>query len=102
MGGVVAIEEPLHGAILNRRHGQQAENGLKIRVSGGAPLGDQVTVNKTPATRSGAGFASEVVLREKETEIVAASKDPRNNNLIKFCEDELCSSIRRGILNASA
>ena len=71
---LVAIEEPFHGAILNRRHGQAAEGGLKIRVSGKAPLGDQVTVNKAPATRSGTGFTSEMVLREKETEIVAASK----------------------------
>ena len=70
----LAIEEPFHGAVLNRRHGEEVEGGLKIRVSGRAPLGQRVTVNGRPAERAGTKFASEVVLREKQTEIMAASE----------------------------
>jgi len=67
----VRIEEPFHGAVLNRRHGEEVNSGLKIRVSGQAPLRDRVTVNGAPARRTGSRFSSEVVLRHKETEIVA-------------------------------
>ena len=74
LGDSLAIEQPRHGAILNRRHGEQIEGGLKIRVSGKAPLADQVTVNGTPAVRSGTRFTASLVLREQEAEIVAASR----------------------------
>lgn len=70
----VRIEEPFHGAVLNRRHGQEHNGGLKIRVSGQTPLRDRVTVNGAPARRAGNEFASDVVLRQKETEIVATSQ----------------------------
>jgi hypothetical protein len=50
------------------------DGGLKIRVSGEAPLGDRVTVQGVPAQRAGSQFVAEVVLREKETEIVAVSE----------------------------
>ena len=70
----VRIEEPFHGAVLNRRHGEQVNGGLKIRVFGRAPLRDRVTVNEVPAQRTGSRFSSEVVLRHKETEIVAVSQ----------------------------
>ena len=67
------IEEPFHGAVLNRRHGRQDENGLTIRVSGQAPLGCPVTVNGTPAQRTGTSFTAEIILDQKQTEITAAS-----------------------------
>ena len=67
------IEEPFHGAILNRRHGREIDGGLKIKVQGHAPLRDTVVVNGKPAQRAGTSFASAVVLHEKETEIVAVS-----------------------------
>ena len=67
------IEEPFHGAILNRRHGRQVDSGLKIVVRGTAPLGDAVSVNGVPAQRAGAGFESEIVIRQEQTEIVAGS-----------------------------
>ena len=69
----VKIREPFHGAVLNRRHGEEVDGGLKIPVSGEAPPGDRVTVNGQPARREGAKFHAQLVLREKETEIVAAS-----------------------------
>ncbi|MBA7679478.1 hypothetical protein ES703_87775 [subsurface metagenome] len=70
----VRIEGPFHGAVLNRRHGEEVNSGLKIRVSGQAPLHERVTINKAPAQRTGSRFSSEVVLRDKETEIVAVSQ----------------------------
>jgi len=71
---MLKIEEPFHGAILNRRHGTEVVDGLRIRVCGEAPLRDHVTINGTPARRAGTRFISEVILREKETEIVAVSE----------------------------
>ncbi len=68
------IEEPFHGAVLNRRHGEQLGGGLKIRVRGRAPLRDRVTVDGRPAKRAGGKFVAEIVLRQKETEIVAVSQ----------------------------
>jgi hypothetical protein len=70
----VRIEEPFHGAVLNRRHGEALNNGLKIRVSGRAPLRDRVTVNGKPAQRAGSNFSSEVILKDKETQIAAVSQ----------------------------
>ena len=67
------IEEPVHGAVLNRRHGQETDDGLTIEVSGEAPLRDRVSVNGAEARREGPRFSADVVLREKETDIVATS-----------------------------
>ena len=68
------IHEPFHGAVLNRRTGKEAEGGLSIAVRGEAPVRDQVTVNGKPAAQVGNSFVSEVLLREKETEIVAVTE----------------------------
>lgn len=67
----LSIDEPFHGAVLNRRHGTPLDAGLKIPVSGQAPPDTEVTVNGQPARRAGARFTAEVVLRERETDIVA-------------------------------
>ncbi len=72
--GSIQITEPFHGAVLNHRHGEQTNDGLRIRVSGQAPLRDRVMVNGTQAEREGTGFVSHVVLREKQTEIIAVSQ----------------------------
>lgn len=71
---MLRIEEPFHGAILNRRHGQEIDGGLKIKIRGEAPLRDRITVNGITAQHKGREFISEIVLREKETEIVASSE----------------------------
>jgi hypothetical protein len=70
----VRIDEPFHGAVLNHRHGEAVPGGLKIRVRGTAAVGARVTVNGTPAERTAAEFAADVVLREQEPEIVAAAQ----------------------------
>jgi hypothetical protein len=68
------VVAPFHGAVLNRRTGKEIDGGLKIPVEGEAPLRDVVTVNGARAARAGTRFQSEVVLRERETDIVAASE----------------------------
>ena len=70
---MLRIEEPFHGAVLNRRHGRQSEAGLAIEVTGTAPLDDPVTINGQPAQRAGTRFSAEIALRETETDIVARS-----------------------------
>jgi hypothetical protein len=77
MEAMLNIEEPFHGAVLNRHHGQTVDGGLKITVTGEAPLRDRVTVNGAPAQRAGAQFSAEVVLRGKETDIVAVADGAR-------------------------
>ena len=67
----IRIDEPFHGAVLNRRHGQAVDGGLKITVRGTAPAGAPVTVNGDKATRSGDRFDAQLVLRQPETDIVA-------------------------------
>lgn len=76
---LLKIDQPFHGAVLNHRHGQAVDGGLKIQVSGQAPLGDRVTVNGTLARRTGDRFSSDIVLRDKETEIVARSQGSLGN-----------------------
>ena len=71
--GLVRIEEPFHGAILSHQHGRVVDGGLAIRVTGTAPASNPVTVNGLPVRRAGNQFIAEVVLRQKATEIVAAS-----------------------------
>ncbi len=73
--GGITIEEPFHGAVLNRHHGQPADGGLKIRVRGTAPADRKVLVNGSPARQSGERFEADVVLRDRETDLVAAPAD---------------------------
>ena len=72
--GLIKIDEPFHGAVLNSRHGEQTEGGLKIQVSGTAPLSERVTVNGTVAERSGTAFRTQIVLKDKETDILAVGE----------------------------
>ena len=68
---MLRIDEPFHGAVLNHRMGEPAEGGLKIRVAGTARLLDTVTVNGVPTDRTGGPFTAEIILTERETDIVA-------------------------------
>ncbi len=68
----ITIEEPFHGAVLNRRHGRQSDEGLAIEVRGRVSGPGQVAVNGVPARRSGDEFSGQVVLRQSETDLVAA------------------------------
>jgi len=70
---MLKIKEPFHGAVLNRRHGEEVDGGLKIRIRVESHLRDRVLINGTPARQAGTEFAGEVVLSGKETEIIAVS-----------------------------
>ena len=70
---MLTITDPFHGAVLNHRHGKQTADGLAIPVRGEAPLRAQVLVNGQPARRAGTTFAAEVVLKQKETDLVATT-----------------------------
>jgi hypothetical protein len=72
--GLIKIEEPFHGAVLNRRHGTEVEGGLKIKVQGEAPLNSVVTVNGIPARIQGTKFESEVILSNKENQIISKAE----------------------------
>jgi len=74
---MMRITIPFHGAVLNRHHGSVVDGGLKISVRGEAPLRDRVTVNGLPTQRAGQAFCADLVLSEKETDIVAVSTGAR-------------------------
>lgn len=74
---MVRIARPFHGAVLNHRHGEAVDGGLRIRVRGSARLRDRVTVNGREARRQGTAFVAQVVLRDAETEIVARAEGAR-------------------------
>jgi hypothetical protein len=73
-GTTLSILEPFHGAVLNRRHGQVVDGGLQIQVTGEAPLDDRVLVNGLAAQRAGSRFTADVVLRDKETDVIATTE----------------------------
>ncbi|MEN6494421.1 MAG: hypothetical protein ABFD16_09020 [Thermoguttaceae bacterium] len=70
---MLRIDEPFHGAVLNRRHGKPLDGGLEIQVRGEAPLDQPVTVNGVAARRAGNRFTADVVLRDAETELIATA-----------------------------
>lgn len=74
---MLKIDFPFHGAVLNRHHGQLVDGGLKIIVQGEAPLRDHVTVNGIPAHRAGTRFSAELILNERESDIVAVASGAR-------------------------
>jgi len=70
---MIRITEPVHGAVLNRLHGEPRDGGLEIAVRGTAPRGHAVAVNGAPARRAGEEFRADVLLRDAETDVVAAA-----------------------------
>jgi hypothetical protein len=91
------IEEPFHGAVLNHRHGEVVDGGLKIRVAGQAPPNDSVMVNGVPAQRSDSRFNCNLTLHAKETEIVAVSQGngDRQERRVRVLWDRLSQSRYR-------
>ena len=68
---MLRIQEPFHGAVLNRRHGKTAAGALHITVTGDAPLYGAVTVNGIPAQAASGRFRATVPITERETDITA-------------------------------
>lgn len=69
----VKIDEPFNGAILNWRHGEKMDNGLKITVRGTALANQNVVVNGVVARREGTRFAAEIILCDNDTQITAVA-----------------------------
>lgn len=90
ISNLIKIEEPFHGAILNNRYGIKTDNGLKIMVKGEAPQQSNVTVNGIPAKREGSVFISEIVLKDRETEITAKADGwfGQNSHSVKVIWDK--------------
>ena len=97
---MLAIEDPIHGAVLNSRHGCVAGSRLAIRVRGAADLDDRVTVNGVPATREGRRFLAEVTLNAGENEIVVRSDGitGRAEHVVKVVWDRYSFPRYRGSL----
>lgn len=72
----VQIETPFAGAVLNRRHGQQSPEGLQIVVQGRAPADWHVKVNGQTTARTGDTFQTTLLLKERESEILAVGEGP--------------------------
>ena len=70
---MLQILEPFNGAVLNARTGIQTEEGLKINVSGTAPVGMAVSVNGVAAKRAGAAFSATVTLTAFQNDITASA-----------------------------
>ncbi|MCD6219561.1 hypothetical protein J7K43_04150 [Candidatus Calescamantes bacterium] len=73
---MLRIEFPFHGAILNWRNAERIPEGLRIRVEGIASLGSEVKVNGKRAERKGERFYQDILLKDREEEIVALAKSP--------------------------
>jgi len=67
----MTIEQPVHGAILNHRHGKTTPEGLLIEVRGKAPAGAKVSVNGVVARREGDAFSAAILLQQHEPAITA-------------------------------
>ena len=70
-GGSLKIVAPVHGAVLNHRHGNQRADELTIPVAVEAPDDFRVSVNDLPCRREGQRFIADVPLRSHETDLVA-------------------------------
>ena len=67
------ITQPIQGAVLNRRHGRQTDDGLWITVRGQAPGATSVEVNGHEARLAGAAFEVDIPLTARETTITATA-----------------------------
>ena len=84
----VRITEPIHGAVLNRHHGQTVDGGLVVPVRGEAPPERPVEVNGVPARRDGERFEARVTLREHETDLVAqVAEAPQPGDTVRVVWD---------------
>lgn len=68
---MLQIENPVHGAVVNRRYGEQTDDRLMLPVSGTAPRFGQVTVNGEAADVLNERFEVVVPITEPEQDITA-------------------------------
>ncbi len=72
---------PVHGAILNRHHGEENDWRLQIKVLGTARTTDNVKVNGVPAERSGEMFEAVIPLTECFNTITAEADGERGQSV---------------------
>ena len=73
---MIEITSHRQGAILNRHHGEETSDGLKITVRGISESGRPVRVNGVPARMDGRGFSVEVALTGKVNTVTASVTTP--------------------------
>lgn len=74
---MLQIEQPFHGAVVNRHWGQQTAEALLLEVTGSAPIDSQVTVNGHPAQVALGRFTATVPVTAFEQDLTAVSESPR-------------------------
>jgi sugar lactone lactonase YvrE len=68
------ITDPPDGAILNRHDGQTSDDGLRIFIEGFSRVPGAVRINGAPAEMRDGKFRAPVLLRGRETKIVAEAE----------------------------
>jgi len=80
----LTISEPIDGAILNHKHGQDTENGLLITVEGRCETNSCVTVNGREADVHGSTFRTQVCLGNQENTVTARSGDEQHSIVVLY------------------
>lgn len=70
---MITIQNPRHGAILNRHDGDESAAGLSITVTGTCSGSAPVKVNGVAATTQGGQFSARVTLDRRQTVITVTS-----------------------------
>ena len=73
---MIEITSHRQGAILNRNHGCERANSLKITVRGVSGSGHPVKVNGVPAQMDGRNFSAEIELTKKVNPVTASVMTP--------------------------
>ena len=71
---MLRITSPVHGAVLNHRHGEQTDAGLTVTVTGESDLYSAVIVNGKPARKVGRSFFADVTLTAHASDITAVAE----------------------------
>lgn len=75
---LLEITDPIDGAIFHPSNGRKLDGGLLVDVSGKVLTSNPVYLNGIEVRREGNRFASAIVLKDKQTEIVAISGQTRD------------------------
>ena len=73
---MIEITSHRQGAILNRNHGVESADSLKITIQGISESGRPVKVNGVPAVMDGRNFTAEIELTQKLNPVTASVLTP--------------------------
>ena len=73
---MIEITSHRQGAILNRNHGEETQNCLKVTIGGISESGRPVKVNGVPAVMDGRHFSAEIELTQKINAVTASVMTP--------------------------